>query len=193
MSRAGPRVPALLLATVSVSLVAAIAACDPTASPSSPATTPTSSAAPTSSRTGGGPLATPWLGNAVNAIEAMGLADAEIGEGMTDFNAGVQAGDPARMLEAARGLKGVDVMLANADRIAEYPPMRDFAERYREAIEQLSSSATDLEEALVDGDAPGVTEASNRLVAAMTLYAGVRQELADWVVQVPEQKRVLVR
>jgi hypothetical protein len=129
----------------------------------------------------------------VLGIEAMGLADAEIRKGINDFNAGVQAGDPALMLEAAKGLSGVDVLLANADRIEPFEPMRQFAAAYREAITLMSSAAKELRAALEAGDGPATTAASRKLVESFTMYAEIQGQLANWVVQVPEQKRMLVR
>jgi hypothetical protein len=129
----------------------------------------------------------------VLGIEAMGLADAEIRKGINDFNAGVQAGDPALMLEAAKGLSGVDVLLANADRIEPFEPMRPFAAAYREAITLMSSAAKELRAALEAGDGPATTAASRKLVESFMMYAEIQGQLANWVVQVPEQKRMLVR
>lgn len=182
MSRVRPGVPAtglLILAFVT-------AACGVQESrlPASP--TPGSSVVP-------GPLATPWLGNAVLGIEAMGVADGEIRKGINDFNAGVQAGDPARMLQAAKGLAGVDVLLANADRIEPFQPMREFAGAYREAISEMSAAAKELQVAIEGGDGPGTTAASRELIDSFTKYAAIQSQLAEWVVQVPEQKRILVR
>jgi len=154
--------------------------------PTSPAPSPASSAAP-------GPLATPWTGNAVLGIEAMGVADGEIRKGINDFNAGVQTGDPALMLQAAKGLSGVDVLLANADRIEPFEPMREFAASYREAISQMSAAAKELEAAIEAGDGPGTTAASRQLIDSFTKYSTIQSQLAAWVVQVPEQKRILVR
>lgn len=126
-------------------------------------------------------------------IEAMGLADAEIRKGINDFNAGVQGGDPGLMLEAAKGLSGVDVLLENVDRIESFEPMGAFAASYREAITLMASAAKELQAALEAGDGPGTTAASRKLVESFTKYAEIQGQLADFVVQVPEQKRLLVR
>jgi hypothetical protein len=139
------------------------------------------------------PKPTPWTGNAVLGIEAMGLADGEIRKGINDFNAGVQAGDPALMLEAAKGLSGVDVLLDNVDRIEPFEPMRAFAAAYREAITLMASAAKELRAAIEAGDGPATTAASQKLVESFTKYAEIQRQLADFVVQVPEQKRMLVR
>ena len=104
-----PRVPAsraIALGLAVLCAVALVAACGTTTGSPSP---------PASSSSTPGPVATPWLGNAVLGIEAMGVADGEIRKGMADFNTGVQTGDPRLMLEAARGLAGVDVLLRNVD------------------------------------------------------------------------------
>jgi hypothetical protein len=194
MSRARPggRVAAIPAALV-VLAVAAIAVLAAGCGVSTPSPPPGASVAPSvPGGSGDGlPRPTPWLGNAVNAIEAMGLADGQIQMGMNDFNTGVQNGDPAQMLKAARGLSGVDVMLANADKVEPYPPMAEFARRYRAAIEKMSTSATALQGALETADGPGVTAASAELVESFTLYAQVQPELAGFVAQMPDQKRLL--
>jgi hypothetical protein len=189
-SRSGPRLGLLGLAVALGGVLGILAACGTAA----PSTTPRPSATPAVDDSGGGgPLATPWLGNAVLGIEAMGVADGEIRKGINDFNAGVQNNDPALLLRAASGLAGVDVLLENVDRIEPYPPMAPFAAAYREAITAMSDAAKRLEAALEAGDGAATTAASRDLVASFTKYAGVQGELAEWVVQIPEQKRILVR
>jgi hypothetical protein len=189
VTRARPGVPAtgLLFLVLAVALGLAVGACGTgTTSPSPASPTPASSDSPA-------PRATPWTGNAVLGIEAMGLADGEIRKGMDDFNAAIQANDPAHMLQAAKGLAGVDVLLANVDRIEPFEPMREFAAAYREAISLMSSAAKELRTALEAGDGPAVTAASQKLIAGFTKYALLQGQLADYVVQVPDQKRILVR
>jgi hypothetical protein len=165
----------------------------------SPQPTPLASApgsAPASGPTGsggGGPLATPWTGNAALGIEAMGVADGEIRKGMNDFSAGVQAEDPELMLRAARGLSEVDVLAHNADRVEPYPPMSAFAREYRSVVTDMAAAARELRTAIESGDGAATGTASSKLVETFTRYAGVQAQLADWVVQVPEQKRILVR
>lgn len=123
----------------------------------------------------------------------MGVADGEIRKGINDFNTGVETGDPGLMLEAAKGLSGVDVLLQNADRVEPFEPMREFAVAYREAITLMSSAAKDLRAAIEAGDGDATTAASRRLIESFTKYAAIQSQLADWVVQIPEQKRMLVR
>ena len=88
---------------------------------------------------------------------------------------------------------GVDVLLVNADRIEPFEPMRAFAAAYREAITLMSSAAKELRAALEAGDGAATTAASRRLIDSFTKYAAIQSQLADWVVQIPEQKRMLVR
>jgi hypothetical protein len=142
---------------------------------------------------GSGALPTPWLGNAVIGLEPLGVADGEIRQAMNDFNAGVQAGNVEQMRDATAGLAEVDVLLPNVDRIEPYPPMAEFAADYREAITRMAAAADDVRTAIEAGDGPGTTAASRELVESFTLYAAVQPQLAGWVVQIPEQKRILVR
>jgi hypothetical protein len=183
VTRARPGVPAIWLLILALA-VGACGTMGPSgsllASPSPPSGNP-------------GPQPTPWTGNAVLGIEAMGLADAEIRKGINDFNAGVQGSDPALMLEAAKGLSGVDVLLENADKVEPFAPMSAFAAAYREAITLMSSAAKELRAAIEAGDGPATTAASRRLVESFTKYAEIQSQLADWVVQVPDQKRMLTR
>ena len=179
-----------------VGLAIVIGACGP-AAPSAPTGTPPASATAGPSGSGGngggGALPTPWLGNAVIGLEPLGVADGEIRQGINDFSAAVQAGDVARMRDAAAGLAEVDVLLPNVDRIEPYPPMAAFAADYREAITRMDAAAEALRAAIDAGDGPATTAASRDLVESFTLYAAVQPQLAAWVVQIPEQKRILVR
>jgi hypothetical protein len=184
VTRARPGVPATGLLILVLLTGFAVGACGTVTS--SPSPTPASSDTPA-------PRATPWTGNAVLGIEAMGIADGEIRKGMDDFNAGVQASDPARMRDAAIGLARVDVLLVNVDRIEPFEPMREFAADYRAAITAMSGAARELQAALEAGDGSATTAASRKLIDGFTKYVALQGPLAEYVVQVPEQKRILVR
>ncbi|HVL54776.1 MAG TPA: hypothetical protein VM344_11020 [Vitreimonas sp.] len=188
--RSGRRSRVVLGVLVALLTAAPAAACGAPATPS-PVSPPAATDGPRSQAPA--PRSTPWAGNAVLGIERLGAADAEIRKGINDFTAGVQTSDPDLMLRAATGLAGVDVLLEDADRVAIYEPMRPFAEAYRAAIEAMSGAARDLEAALEAGDTAAVPTASRELIASFTAYSEVQAELAGYVNQIPEQKRLLLR
>ncbi len=140
-----------------------------------------------------GPRPTAWPGNAVLGIEALGAADVEIRKGINDFSAGVAAEDLALMRRAADGLAGVDVLLPNTDRIEIFPPMRPLAARLRDVLPEISEASRRLRAAIDAGDGPGISTASGELAEALTGYAEVQPELAGWVIESVEQRRLLLR
>ncbi|HET9519540.1 MAG TPA: hypothetical protein VFO73_00675 [Candidatus Limnocylindrales bacterium] len=194
--RRGARLP--LLPALATALLAALiaAACGTTQGPTPE---PTGSVAPSgpSGSPGAsgevGPRGTPWPGNAVLGIEALGAADGQILAAINDFNTAVATEDLPLMRRAADGLAGLDVLLPNLDKITIYEPMRPFADRYGAAIRAIAEPAKALRTAIDGGDAAGITRSGQDLVAGFQLYTGVQPELAAWVEQSIEQRRLLVR
>jgi hypothetical protein len=204
--RRGPRTgrtagQGLLSAAGLLTLLVIAAACGtvPPSGSSSPAAsaTPAASGSVASSGPGGsespGPKPTGWPGNAVLGIEALGAADNQIGAAINDLNQGIANQDLALMRRAADGLAGVDVLLPNLDKISIFEPMRPFADKYGSAIRAISGSAKALRTAIDAGDGPGVTASARDLLAALEQYAQVQPELASWVEQSIEQRRLLLR
>lgn len=187
----GRRVPASRLPLRIAVVVAAVVlgACGTAAPSRSPASSP-SSAAPGAS---GAPRTTPWPGNAVLGIEALGVSDSEIREAINDFGQGVANEDLPLMRRAADGLSRIDELSPNADKIDVFPPMQPLAARLREILPAIASSAAGLRDAIDAGDAAGIGTHSRDLAAALTQYAEIQGEIAAWVVQVPEQKRLFAR
>jgi hypothetical protein len=140
-----------------------------------------------------GPTGTPWPGNAVLGIEALGAADGQIEAAINDFNTAVANEDLALMRRAADGLAGLDVLLPNLDKITFFEPMRPFADRYGAAIRAISAAASALRSAIDLGDAAGIGRSGQDLVAAFGQYTAVQPELATWVEQSIEQRRLLLR
>jgi hypothetical protein len=161
--------------------------------------TPPSPSAPASAAPSGSaeavatPRPTPWPGNAVLGIEAMGVADGQILEAINDFNKGVATEDLALMREAANGLAGIDVLLPNVDKISIFEPMKPFAQAYGAAITAIAAAARAERTAIDARDGAAITSSSQALVSALTLYTGVQSELASWVEQATEQRRMLAR
>jgi hypothetical protein len=184
--------PAVLL---TLALGPTAAACEAAVPSSQPASTPPS-ASPAASGSGDGsaaPRTTPWPGNAALGIEALGAADGPIAAAINDFSQGIATEDLALMRRAAEGLAGLDVLLPNLDRISIYEPMVPFADRYRTAIRSISAAATSVMAAIDAGDAAGITNSSRELVDSLELYTAVQPELAQWVNDSIEQRRLLVR
>ena len=190
--------------TATAVLVAlAVSACGGMAATATPggAETPTPAGAgsPTAGRSGAAsgvaatPRPTPWPGNAVLAIEALGVADNEVREAINDFNEGVATEDLGLMRKAAAGLSGIDVLLPNVERIEAFEPMRPLATQYRAAIPEIAAAAREVTEAIDARDAEAIGASSSRLARGLSLYAELQPELAGWVEQSIEQQRLLVR
>ncbi|HEX5013979.1 MAG TPA: hypothetical protein VFV72_07430 [Candidatus Limnocylindrales bacterium] len=176
------RAAAAMLALVTILLAVA---CGP-ATPSRPVSSPPPASGPV-----GGARATPWPGNAVLGMEALGLADGQIGAAMTDLSKGVNDENLSLMREAADGLSGVDdALLPNMEKIRLEPGMRSFADRYEAAIKKIAEAATRLRDAIDAGDAPKIASATQDVLAGMTDYTALKPELAAWLEQMPEQKRM---
>jgi hypothetical protein len=172
-----------------VAAVAGAVACGPavpTASISGPPT-------PVGSGGSGVALPTAWPGNTVLGIEALGVADGQIGAATTDLSRGIADEDLALIRKAADGLAGVDVLLPNMVKIRLNPAMASFADRYEGAITAISGSAKRLRSAIDAGDAAAITTSTQDLLSGLKLYADVQPELAAWVEQMPEQKRMLTQ
>jgi hypothetical protein len=71
--------------------------------------------------------------------------------------------------------------------------MRSFADRYEAAIKKIGDAATRLRDAIDGGDAPTITSATQDLLAGVADYTALKPELADWLEQMPEQKRMLTQ
>ena len=188
----------LLSAAALTTLLLIVVACGTTApsGSASGAPSPTTGSGPSTGPGGSGspgPKPTAWPGNAVLGIEALGAADNQIGAAINDLNQGIANQDLALMRRAADGLAGVDVLLPNMDKISIFEPMRPFADKYGAAIRAISASAKALRTAIDAGDGPGITASSRDLLAALEQYAEVQPELASWVEQSIEQRRLLLR
>jgi hypothetical protein len=140
-----------------------------------------------------GPKATAWPGNAVLGIEALGAADGQILAAINDFNRGVATEDLALMRRAADGLAGLDVLLPNLEKISLLDAMRPFADRYGAAIRAISAAAKALRDAIDAADAAAITGSSQQLVTSLSMYTAIQSELASWVEQSIEQRRLLLR
>jgi hypothetical protein len=126
-------------------------------------------------------------------MEALGLADGQIGAAMTDLSRAVTDENLSLMREAAAGLAGVDVLLPNIEKIRLEPGMVSFADRYEAAITKIDDAATRLRDAIDAGDAPTISTATKDLLAGMADYTALQSELAAWLEQMPEQKRMLTQ
>jgi hypothetical protein len=178
--------------------VALAAACGGTAPPTgsgqASGAAASGSAAPAGS---GGPAATPrptpWPGNALLGIEALGVSDGEIRKGIVDLGRGIDEEDLALMRRAADGLAGVEVLLPNAERIAVFPPMQALASGLQEVLPRIADAATRLRQAIDDRDGEVISDATIELTEALGDYARLQPELAAWVEQSIDQQRMLVR
>ena len=170
-------------------LATLVAACGP----SGPTATPSSSSPPASPVGSGVALPTPWPGNSVLGIEALALADGQIGAATTDLSRGIADEDLVLIRKAADGLARVDELLPNMEKIRTNPAMAAFADDYEAAITAIDAAATRLRDAIDAADAPAIATATQDLLDGLAMYAALQGELAAWVEQMPEQKRMLLR
>jgi len=188
--------PAMAMLACLALLGVLIAACGPsgptgTAGASSPS--PVAPGSPGASGSTGGARPTPWPGNSVLGIEALGVADGQIGAAVTDLNLGIAEEDLVRMRKAADGLAGLgDALLPNMEKLRLNPAMVPFADKYEAAITSIDDAATQLRDAIDAGDAAAIGTATEELFAGLAAYTALKPELADWIRQMPEQKRMLL-
>jgi hypothetical protein len=179
-----------IVAAGCLALAVVVAACGPSNPSGSTSLAPSAAGSPDSSAAA---RPTPWPGNAVLGIEALGAADGQIGAATTDLSRGIADENLSLMREAADGLAGVDVLLPNMDKIRLNPTMVAFADKYEAAIRAISDGGKRLRTAIDGGDAPGIATSTQDLLNGLKLYAAVQPELAAWIQQMPEQKRLLTQ
>jgi hypothetical protein len=172
-----------------VALIASIGAACGTSTPLVPTLTPPSGGPAAT----GQPRPTPWIGSSVFGIEALALADGQIGQATSDLSAAVAKEDLAGMRKAADGLAGTDVLLPNMAKLRQTPAMRPFADKYEAAIKAISAGGKALREAIDKGDSKAITTSTEALLNGLTLYTALQGDLAAWVEQMPDQKRMLTQ
>jgi hypothetical protein len=121
------------------------------------------------------------------------MSDGNIKAATDDLGRGVANEDLALMRQAADGLAGVDSLLPNMVKIRLNPAFGSFADRYEAAIKAISASAKQLRSAIDGGDAAGIGTSTQALLNGLKAYAEVQPELAAWIEQLPQQKRMFTR
>jgi hypothetical protein len=175
-------------------IAAAVAvACNPAVPSGSPSGGTVPSPSPGGPAGSGAALPTPWPGNAVLGIEALGIADGQINAATGDLTRGIANEDLALMRKAADGLAGVDVLLPNMAKIRLNPAFGPFADRYEAAITAISAAGKDLRSAIDAGDSAAIGTSTQALLDGLEAYANVQPELAGYIQQMPEQKRMLTQ
>jgi hypothetical protein len=189
----GPASAALVGLALLGALIAACGPTGPTGSAGASSPSPIAPASPGASGSTGGARPTPWPGNSVLGIEALGVADGQIGAAVTDLNLGIAEEDLVRMRKAADGLSHVgDDLLPNMEKLRLNPAMVPFADRYEAAITSIDDAATRLRDSIDAGDAAAIGAATEDVFAGLAAYTALKPELADWIRQMPEQKRMLL-
>lgn len=140
-----------------------------------------------------GPKPTPWPGNAVIGVTALGAADGQILAALNDLGRGIATEDLALIRRAADFLAGLDVLLPNLEKIEIYEPMVPFAERYGAAMRGIIAAAKAVRSAIDAGDATAITTTTGALIESLGAYTDVQPELADWVEQSIAQRRLILR
>lgn len=168
-----------------------------TSSPSGPTASARASDSTASGRAGSGgptPQPTRWPITVIHAMTALGAGDNEIAKAVADISEAVAAEDLARMRSAAVGLHDLVTALGtNVDQIAAYPPMAGLATDYRAAFGPIVDGSTRLRAAIDAGNATDIVAATQQITSGMQAYGKVRGALSDWVDQLPDQQRLLVK
>jgi len=189
----GPASAALACLVLFGVLMAACGPSGPTGSAGASSPSQVAPGSPDGSGSTGGARPTPWPGNSVLGIEALGIADGQIGAAVTDLNLGADQEDLVLIRKAADGLSGLgDALLPNMEKIRLNPAMVPFADKYEAAITSIDDAATRLRDAIDAGDAATIESATRDLFAGLAAYTALKPELADWIRQMPEQKRMLL-
>ncbi|HEY7968876.1 MAG TPA: hypothetical protein VID95_02710 [Candidatus Limnocylindrales bacterium] len=196
---------ARILAAATALVVVVVVACSstnqasgaPAASRSAAPSGVAGPAVPSSDAGGSGgprPSATPWPRDAVFALTALGGGDGEIAKAVADISEAVANEDLVRMRAGAIGLENlVDGLSKQFVGLEGYPPLAGLLAEYRAAFGPIHDGAAALVKALDAGDANGIVAATQQITTGMTTYGALRQELSDWVTQLPDQQNFPLR
>jgi len=143
---------------------------------------------------GPGPSATPWPRDVVFALTALGGGDGEIAKAVADLSEAVANEDLVRMRAGAIGLENlIDGLSKQFVGLQGYPPTAGLLARYQAAFGPIRDGAAALVKALDAGDANGIVAATQQITTGMTAYGALRQEISDWVTQLPDQQHFPLR
>lgn len=143
---------------------------------------------------GPGPSATPWPRDAMFALTALGGGDGEIAKAVADLSEAVANEDLVRMRAGAIGLENlIDGLSKQFVGLQGYPPLAGLLAEYRAAFGPIHDGAAALVKALDAGDANAILAATQQITTGMAAYGTLRQELSDWVTQLPDQQNFPVR
>jgi hypothetical protein len=175
----------ILLATVAVAVL--VAACG--GGQATPSASPSGAAEATI-----GPKATPWPQSVIDAVLALGAADAELWKAGADIARAADAQDVEAMWGAADGtVKLVEALMPNIEILEGYPHTAALGAAYRASFPVMLEGATQLRDSITAGDAPGVAAGSQRLAEGVRLYAEARKILAGYVDEAIKMKDTLVQ
>jgi len=202
--RRARRADAWILAAAAALAVAVLVACSgPSPASGAPASrnaAPSGVAGPVvpSSDVGGSggpqPSATPWPRDAMFAITALGGGDGEIAKAVADLSEAVANEDLVRMRAGAIGLENlIDDLSKQFVGLQGYPPTPGLLAEFQAAFGPIHDGAAALVKALDAGDANGIVAATQQITTGMTAYGALRQDLSDWVTQLPDQQNFPLR
>lgn len=141
-----------------------------------------------------GPSPSPWPVSVVEAVLALGAADAEIWKAGADIARAADAKDVEAMWGAADGtVTLLEGLSPNIETLESYPHTAELGAAYRAAFPVMIDGATQLRDSITNGDAAGVVAGSQTLAKGVKLYASVRAILEPYVKEASEQKRHLVQ
>jgi hypothetical protein len=141
-----------------------------------------------------GPKATPWPLSTIEAVLALGTADAELWKAGADVARAADAEDVEAMWGAADGTVNlIEDLMSNVEALEAYPHTAPLGAAYREAFPVMLEGATQLRDSITAGDAAGVVAGSQRLAEGVVLYGKVRPMIPGYVNDAIQMKRTLVQ
>ena len=124
----------------------------------------------------------------------LGKADAEIQAAGADLGAAAAYEDLEAMRGAADGLATlITRLIPQVDRIRDYAETAPAATALASAYPDMLAGATELRDAITNGDPAGIASGSQRLATGLEAYRLARRELGPLVDQAILMQRLLVK
>jgi hypothetical protein len=167
-----------------------VAACGPASvapQSESPSASPVAAESP-------GPKATPWPVSVIDAVMALGAADAELWKAGADVARAADEKDVEAMWGAADGTaKLLTGLMPNIEKLEGYPHTAALGAAYRASFPVMLEGATQLRDSITAGDAAGVVAGSKKLAEGVKLYASARALLEGYVHDAIAMKKLLLK
>jgi hypothetical protein len=130
----------------------------------------------------------------VEAVKALGAADAEIWRAGADFARSADQRDLKAMWGAADGLaRMLEAHMENVGRIDGYGHTRPLADLYRASFPVMLEGAILVRDSIVGGDPQGVVAGTRLLVEGVESYGEIRVPLASYAADAIRMERLLLK